>query len=261
MKLKTVPIGELHLAEWDARLDDNEAEIGELAQSIAEIGLLNPPSVVEDDSGYTVIAGRRRVKACRLLGLAEVPVHVLELTGQDLDAASLVENIQRRGLNPVEECLAFEAFLEHHGVTQEELGQRIGKSREYVAKRLMLSNLDEVTIRALHMAEISLSVALELGRVKDPQMRSYFLSHAITYGASVSTVRGWVETYLREGDRSHADMTGPDGVVQQYTTQAIYFTCFACGGSFTPGEVRSVWLCPNDAQALHMATREGRQTP
>lgn len=255
MKVQLVPVTKLRLAEWDARLDDSDEEIAELAQSIAELGLLNPPSVIENDDGYTVIAGRRRFKACKQLGLAEIHVNVLELTGQDLDAASLVENIQRRGLNAVEECLAFDTFLEHHGVTQEELGQRIGKSREYVAKRLMLRNLDEPTIRALHTGQISLSVAIELKRIEDVAMRQYYLSHAINYGASTSVVKVWVDNYLKEGDAATRAQFQSQGGESGYVPPSIFFTCFACGGSFEPQQVKSVWLCSEDAHALHMATR------
>ena len=123
---------------------DKEA-LEQLAASIAENGLLQPILVREYAEGrYQIIAGERRFRACKLAGLAEIPAIVLDRTDRDVAQIALIENIQREDLNPLEEAMAYKSLAEEYGMTQEELSEKIGKSRITksffaVLKRLILS--------------------------------------------------------------------------------------------------------------------------
>ncbi len=127
----------------------DEVELQALADSIAQHGLLQPLAVRETSDGYyQIIAGERRWRACRLAGLSEVPVTVVEADDRTVMELALVENLQREDLNPMEEAEGYRALLEEYGLTQEQAAQQVGKSRSAVANALRLLTLSD-EVRAL----------------------------------------------------------------------------------------------------------------
>ncbi|MBQ2266178.1 MAG: ParB/RepB/Spo0J family partition protein, partial [Clostridia bacterium] len=128
---------------------DDDA-VSELADSIAQHGLIQPIVVTPLSNGrYSIVAGERRWRACRMAGLQEVPVIVKEATKQELMEIALIENLQREDLNPVEEAFGYRSLIESFGLTQEEVATRMGKSRSAVTNALRLLNLNEDELDAL----------------------------------------------------------------------------------------------------------------
>ena len=120
---------------------DNE-KIAELAESIKNHGIIQPLILKENDGGYIIVAGERRWRAAKMVGLKEVPAIVMDLTEKQVLEISLIENIQRQDLNPIEEALAYKKLLSVFDLTQEELSKRIGKSRTAITNTIRLINLD-----------------------------------------------------------------------------------------------------------------------
>ena len=120
---------------------DNE-KIAELAESIKNHGIIQPLILKENDGGYIIVAGERRWRAAKMVGLKEVPAIVMDLTEKQVLEISLIENIQRQDLNPIEEALAYKILLSDFDLTQEELSKRIGKSRTAITNTIRLINLD-----------------------------------------------------------------------------------------------------------------------
>src|SRR5438552_9237663 len=140
--LREVPVGDIRPNPWQPRTHFDEHDLLELAQSIREHGVLQPVLVSQQpDGAFQLITGERRWRAVQLAGLATVPAMVKEATPQASLEMALVENIQRRDLNPLEEAQAFRQLLDEHGLTQEQLGQRIGKSRVAITNTLRLLHL------------------------------------------------------------------------------------------------------------------------
>ena len=119
----------------------DEEKLRELAQSIETYGIVQPIIVRENDGRFTIIAGERRYRAARMAGLKTVPVVVKDYTAGEFMEVSLVENIQREDLNPVEEAQAMRMLMNEHELTQEVLSSRLGKSRSAVANTLRLLSL------------------------------------------------------------------------------------------------------------------------
>ena len=120
-------------------------KLNELAQSIKNHGIVQPIIVQKNGQRYTIIAGERRYRAARIAGITTVPVVVKEYAKSEYMEVSLVENLQREDLNPIEEAQAMKILMEEHSLTQEELSSRLAKSRSAVANTLRLLNLpDEV---------------------------------------------------------------------------------------------------------------------
>lgn len=123
----------------------DEDKIVELSESIKQHGLIQPIIVVEKQTDtYEIVAGERRWRACKLAGLEKVPVVIMELTKREILEVSLIENIQRQDLNPIEEAKAYKKLLTDFNITQEQLSRRIGKSRTAIANCLRLLNLEEI---------------------------------------------------------------------------------------------------------------------
>lgn len=120
----------------------DEEKIAELANSIKEHGIIQPIVLKKDGEFYTIIAGERRWRASKFIGLEEVPAVVLDADDKKVLELSLIENIQREDLNPIEEAQAYKRLLEEFNLTQEELGSRVGKSRAAVANCMRLLGLD-----------------------------------------------------------------------------------------------------------------------
>ena len=125
------------------KIFDNE-KIAELAKSIKEHGIIQPLVLKQnDDKYYTIIAGERRWRASKLAGIKEIPAVIMDLDDKSILEVSLIENIQREDLNPIEEAMAYRRLLTDFDMTQDELGERVSKSRVAITNVLRLLNLDE----------------------------------------------------------------------------------------------------------------------
>ena len=146
---------------------DKEA-LEELASSIAENGLLQPILVREyADSRYQIIAGERRFRASKLAGLSEIPAIVLERDDRKVAEIALIENIQREDLNPVEEAMAYRALIKEYDLTQEELSEKVGKSRSAIANTMRLLDLPDEVLTMVASGELSAGHARTLLGVKN----------------------------------------------------------------------------------------------
>ncbi len=147
------------------------AALKELAASIAEHGILQPPVVSRrtESDGYELIAGERRLRAAQLAGLTEIPVIVRMASERQKMELALIENIQRHDLDVVEEAKAYRQLAQAYGLSQEDVAQRVGKSRSVVANRLRLLTLPVTILRALRDGVISEGHAKVILSVEDAQ--------------------------------------------------------------------------------------------
>ena len=137
-----LPISQVESCSSQPRKHFDEASLAELADSIREHGIIQPLTVRKLASGYyQIIAGERRWRAARLAGLQEVPVIVMEADDRKAAELAMIENLQREDLNPIEEANGYKVLMSEYGLTQEEVAQRVGKSRPAVANALRLLNL------------------------------------------------------------------------------------------------------------------------
>lgn len=138
------------------RKDFAEDALAELADSIEKYGVLQPLLVRPfGENGYQLIAGERRWRAARLAGLTEVPVVIREMTDEEAAALSLIENLQREDLNPVEEAFGYRKLMEDFSLTQEEAAEKVGKSRPAVANALRLLKLPAEVLDLVRAGKIS----------------------------------------------------------------------------------------------------------
>lgn len=157
----------------------DEEGLEELADSIKQYGILQPLLVQDRDTYYEIIAGERRWRAAQKAGLKEIPVIIRKYTDQEILELSLIENIQREDLSPIEESRAYRQLIEEFGLKQEEIAEKVSKSRSAVANALRLLKLDERVQKLLEDGAISMGHARALIPVEDPE-KQYELAQKIT---------------------------------------------------------------------------------
>ena len=181
----SVRINDIEPNRDQPRRDFDEQSLSELADSIALHGLLQPIAVrPNSDGNYTIIAGERRWRASRMAGLDKVPVIIKEVDEKELKELALIENLQREDLNAVEEALGFKSLMDTYNLTQEQVSERLGKSRSAVANTLWLLSLSDKELEALRSGAISAGHARALLSCDDEETREKMLSLALG-GASV----------------------------------------------------------------------------
>jgi ParB family chromosome partitioning protein len=164
---------------------DKEA-LEELASSIKEHGLLQPILVREYGEGrYQIIAGERRFRASKLAGLDEIPAVILDKDDRKVAELSLIENIQREDLNPIEEAMAFRALAEEYGMTQEELSERVGKSRSAIANSTRLLDLPEDVLEMVANGDISAGHGRTLLGLKNRENMLLLANKTVEFDLSV----------------------------------------------------------------------------
>jgi ParB family chromosome partitioning protein len=141
----------IHPNRYQPRILFSEEELNQLSQSIREKGVIQPLLVRRDGLGYELVAGERRFRAAKLAGLEKIPVILKSMQDEDLLETSIIENIQRENLNPMEEAQAYHRLMSQFQLTQEEVSNRVGKSRPTIANLLRLLLLpDEVKTQIMN---------------------------------------------------------------------------------------------------------------
>jgi len=161
-----LPIDELRPNPYQPRKVFDEDKLNELAESIKEHGVFQPIIVKKSSiKGYEIIAGERRVKACKIAGIDKIPAIIRDFSEQQMMEIALLENLQRENLNSIEEAMAYRSLLDAMGVTQEELANRLGKSRSHITNMLGLLNLPEEVKDMIVEEKISMSHARVLSKM------------------------------------------------------------------------------------------------
>jgi len=181
-----LPIDRLVANPGQPRKNFDAAELQELASSINEHGIIQP--IIAADSGdgnYIIIAGERRTRAARLAGLKEVPVIIRKYTDQKRLEVSLIENIQRADLNPIEEAAAYKNLMDFSHLSQEELAVRVGKNRSTIANALRLLKLPADVQKSLETGQLSSGHARALLAVNEKNQRDKLYKEITSKGLSV----------------------------------------------------------------------------
>ncbi|MDD3402427.1 MAG: ParB/RepB/Spo0J family partition protein [Hespellia sp.] len=153
------------------RKDFDEDSLLELADSIKQYGVLQPLLVTKKDDYYEIIAGERRWRAAKLAGVKEVPVIIKDYTNQEIVEISLIENIQRENLNPIEEAMAYKRLLEEFSLKQDEVAERVSKSRTAVTNSMRLLKLGDRIQQMIVDDMISTGHARALLAIDDDEQR------------------------------------------------------------------------------------------
>lgn len=167
--------------------------LNELAASIKQHGIVQPLIVKKNGSRYTIVAGERRFRAARIAGLQQVPVITVDYDEEKMREVALIENIQRENLNPIEEAAAIKFLMQQHDMTQEEVSERIGKSRPAVANSLRLLNLPENVLDMVKDGRLSAGHGRAIAGVLEKDKQTLLAEESIRMGYSVRSLESRIK--------------------------------------------------------------------
>ena len=213
-----IRVGDIEPNPHQPRTEFDPEAVEELAGSIREKGIIQPISVRRFGSGYQLIAGERRLRAAQLANLEVVPAQILDIgTDEEMMEISLIENVQREDLNPIEEARAYRALMEECFLTQEEVAQKVSKDRTTITNTLRLLNLSVEVRDALQEKEISMGHARALLGLENENLQGTICRQIIAEGLSVRRVEALVKAY-REGS---AEKVSPPRSTKDPQTRSI----------------------------------------
>lgn len=197
----TCDIGLIQPNRYQPRLRFSDNELEDMARSIRQQGIIQPLLVRKDSNGYELIAGERRLRAAKKAGLKQVPVLVKTITDTDMLEMSIVENVQRSDLNPIEEAEAYYRLITEFGLTQDQAADRVGKSRSAVANFIRLRQLPEQIKGSIMDGDLSMGHARALlGTVTSAQQNSVFRA-IIAKGLSVRETERLIKRLKAEKEK------------------------------------------------------------
>lgn len=205
-ELREVAITSIVPNEFQPRASFDDEDLESLAASIEQVGVLQPVLVRRiDDDQYELIAGERRWRAAQRAGLRTIPAIVRIAGDRDSLEQAVVENLHRADLNPLEEAAAYRQLLEEFGLTQEEVAQRVGKSRSAVANLLRLFHLPSGIQRLIASGQLATGHARALLALSDPAQQEELAGRVILEGLSVRQVEQLVRSMIEDGPDDRAD--------------------------------------------------------
>ena len=195
---QTLNINRIEPNKNQPRKEFNEDALQELADSIKQFGVIEPLVVVKRKGYYELIAGERRWRAARLAGLKEVPVVIKDYDDQQIVEMALIENIQREDLNPIEEAHAYERLIQEFNLTQDEVAERVSKSRTTVTNALRLLKLTEKVQQMLIDDMLSTGHVRALITIADPQLQYETAMYIFDKKLSVRETESYVKKLLNK---------------------------------------------------------------
>ena len=218
----TVRISEVEPNRDQPRKVFDEEKLEELADSIKTFGLLQPILVQKRDGYYEIIAGERRWRAALKAGLKEIPVVVRDYTEKEILELSLIENIQREDLNPIEEAQAYKRLADEFGMGQAEISQRVSKSRSAVANALRLLKLDEQVQKMVIDGQLSMGHARALLSLEIPDEQIVTAKKVIEKQLSVRETEKLVKEILKNASESQKETERKDQQEEDPSIAIIY---------------------------------------
>jgi len=237
-----------------ARFEIVEDEVVELAESIKAIGLLQALVVIAHGERFEVVAGHRRLKACRMIGKKLVAVNVIDSDAIDADDAKFAENAHRANLSPVEEAFFIERMIEKRGLKQNEIAARLCVSEAYVSQRVTLLRWPQLLQRAIDNGTISFSAARELAKITEKEAFEFHVRQAIENGVTPAVANTWWRDWLTSQNydlSGHSDRVGGEEEIHAPDQD---FNCSVCDERFGFRNLHYMRLCPGCYKAITDAT-------
>ena len=259
---QTVSIDRIDPATEQPRKRFDDEKLKELAESIRNEGIIQPIVVQENGSRYTIVAGERRYRAAKLVGLAEVPIAVSLRTGGKRYLLSLIENLQREDLNPIEEAEAYRTLIERSGASQQEVSAQVGKSRAAIANSLRLLSLPDDVRKSISDGEISAGHARGLLSILDETDRVEVYHRILSEGLSVREVeesgkkfagharKGAAAKRSSRGGTRESEATAEMRSIEQQFIESLG-TKVRLKGSLAKGSVEISYYSKDDLQRLY----------
>jgi len=250
-------IDELKPNPHQPRMRHDQGSLDELAQSIRETGILQPVVAVQEQEGYKIIVGERRWRAAKKAGLQKIPVLVRSLTKEQQHEASLVENLQRDDLNPLEVALAFQRMIQEFGYTQQAVADKVGKDRTSVANYLRLLHLPQEVQDLMAEGKLTMGHARALLAIDNPTRQKSMAQKAVAKNLSVREVENWVRKLQASPEEPQKKPMNPDLLSLQEELLQLLSTKVAISGDQNKGVLKIFYFSLEDLNRIYGRIKGG----
>jgi len=249
-KIRDLKLTDLDEPKGILRMEIDQGDLEDLAQSISEIGLMQPILVAEDGDRFEIVFGHRRFLAHQKLGLTAIKCIIQVMTQAEIGIARATENISRADLTPLEEAATYKNLLDEYHLTLEQVAKKMGKSPGTIKRRMDLLKMPPQLQEAVHKKRISICVAEELWPVADQADLDYYLSFALDGGCTKEVARSWAKEW-KDNKRRQKNTSEPGSPTYAPTEpRPVYVTCDLCTGPMVIGEETVLRLCPDCTKTI-----------
>ena len=233
----------------------HEDSLKELSDSIKVHGIVQPLIVKRNGERYTIVAGERRYRAARLAKLKTLPVLVVDYDDEKLGEISLIENIQRENLNPIEEAAAVRFLMKQHDLTQDEVADKLGKSRPAVANSLRLLNLPDSIMEMVRTGVLSAGHGRALSGVKDKELQLQLAGECQRLGYSVRALESRIKNLQNKKpqEKKNAVERSQDIIRAEKNFRSRLGTKVKIDGSEQAGRIIIEYFSADDLQNIYAA--------
>jgi len=233
------------------RMDIDPEALNELAQSISEIGLLQPILLAIDGERFEVVFGDRRYRAHKKLGLSTIKAIVRQMTHQEIGIARATENISRDDLTPIEEAATYKNLLEEYGLTLEQVAKKMSKTPGTIKRRMDLLRMPPALQQAVHKKQISMTVAESLWSISDEASLDYYLMFAIENGCTKEVARSWAKDWKDTQRRTQTPGSeGGQVDLSPSEPRPSYVPCDICNQPVDLNTTKFFRTCPECFRAI-----------
>lgn len=248
-----IEISKLVVGLYSVRGDEEDDSIADLAASIGRIGLINPLCVAPEGDVFTVIAGHRRLAACKRAGLSKVRCVVVAVDEGTRKETALAENIFRQDITPVELACSLADILNAGTMTIEQIASVCHRSVHYVNRYLGILNWPDDVIACLQQKVMSMSAAENIALIPDEGYRGFLIKHAVENGATARTTAAWLQSYRSQIPPEIAKDAEPLADGSSVMPAVPQAPCLCCGNVFRTDELSHVPVCMHCIKALQGA--------
>lgn len=250
-KYAELDIDQLKPNPFQPRLKFSQDSIDELSRSIKESGVLQPIIVSPEGDGYRIIVGERRWRAAQRIGLKKIPVLIRTMSNEKQLEASLIENLHREDLNPLEIALAYQKLIQELDHTQEEIAQKVGKDRSSVTNYLRLLRLPQEIQDCLGEGKISMGHARALLSLEDPQTQISLCQQLIEETLSVRDVEKMIQRLKRKPSAKKSREADPDLLALQEELLKVLGTKVSISGTQDKGVIKVYYFSMEDLDRIY----------
>jgi len=242
-EIQQIPIGKLVHGDYTNRQSIDDEAISDLASSIGRIGVLNPLLVRLEGDSYIVISGHRRLIAAHRAGFSKLPCIVRKDDESIAHEVSLVDNVLREALTPLEVACALKDTIDNNITTVEEIARAMHRSEHWVSRQIAMLSWPADVLEVIQNGKLSVSAASNLALIEEENYRNFLLRTATEQGATARTTAAWLQAYRASRPPEIAITAEPVPAGSRATPAVPQAPCLCCGDVFRTDELSHVPVC------------------
>ncbi len=252
-EIKVIPVHKIEVGEHAQRFEDEDPEIAELSESIRRLGLLEPLCVTAHGDGFMLVAGHRRMEACRRIGMEDVQCLVAVGDEATMREITFAENFFSKDLTPVELAAAIATEVKEERMTVDQLAAGFRKTTDWVRRQIAVVGWPEDVLEGIHTGKLSIAAASNLACITEDFYRKSLVQKAVDNGATARTTSSWLQGWKEMYPVEYIGILTKEEEQERQQPAVPQGPCLACHDVFRMDELSHVPLCANCIKVISTA--------